>query len=108
MDSEIKLKVTLDENKVPETIQWSADHSDIKGDKPCNAFLLSIWDPKENNSLKIDLWTKDMLVDDMKQFYYQTLITMAETFETATGETKMKEQMMDFADYFAEKMGLKD
>lgn len=106
--SDIQIKVLLDEQKVPEQISWSAVDSGVDEDRACNAFLLSIWDPKENNTLRIDLWTKDMLVDDMKQFYHQTLITMAETFERATGETKMKEQMLDFADYFAEKMGLKE
>jgi len=106
--SDIQIKVLLDDQKVPEQISWSAVDSGVEEDRACNAFLLSIWDPKENNTLRIDLWTKDMLVDDMKQFYHQTLITMAETFERATGETKMKEQMLDFADYFAEKMGLKE
>ncbi|MBL0913556.1 MAG: gliding motility protein GldC [Bacteroidia bacterium] len=106
--SDIQLKVLLDDQKVPEKISWIAKDSGVDEDRACNAFLLSIWDPKENNTLRIDLWTKDMLVDDMKQFYHQTLITMAETFERATGETRMKEQMLDFADYFAEKMGLKE
>lgn len=106
--SDIQLKVLLDDQKVPEKISWVAKDSGVDEARACNAFLLSIWDPKENNTLRIDLWTKDMLVDDMKQFYHQTLITMAETFERATGETKMKEQMLDFADYFAEKMGLKE
>ena len=106
--SDIQIKVLLDDQKVPEQISWSAVDSGVEEDRACNAFLLSIWDTKENNTLRIDLWTKDMLVDDMKQFYHQTLITMAETFERATGETKMKEQMLDFADYFAEKMGLKE
>ncbi len=105
--SEIKIKVLLDDQRVPDKISWNAPGSGVDEDKACNAFLLSVWDPKENNTLRIDLWTKDMLVDDMKQFYHQTIITMAETFERATGETKMKEQMLDFADYFAEKMGLK-
>ena len=106
--SDINLKVLLDDQNIPEKISWNAKDSGIEEDKSANAFLLSIWDPKENNTLRIDLWTKDMLVDDMKIFYHQTLITMAETFERATGETKMKEQMLDFADYFAEKMGLKE
>ena len=56
----------------------------------------------------IDLWTKDMLIDDMKQFFHQTLISMANTFERATNEDKIVGDMKDFCDYFAEKMGLKE
>jgi gliding motility-associated protein GldC len=69
--------------------------------------MLSVWDSTENTTLKIDLWTKDMLVDDMKQFFHQTLISMANTLERATNEDKMAGDMRDFCDYFAEKMGLK-
>jgi hypothetical protein len=47
-----------------------------------------------------------MTVDEMKQFYYQAFITMSETFERATGEKEITTQMVDFAEYFAEKMGL--
>jgi gliding motility-associated protein GldC len=62
----------------------------------------------ENNTLRMDLWTKDMLVDEMKQFYHQTLLSMADTLERATGEDKMAGDMRDFAQYFAEKLKLVD
>ena len=55
----------------------------------------------------MDLWTKDMPVDEMKQFFHQTLLTMADSFETATNDHKMSETMRDFCDYFAEKLELK-
>ncbi|MBL4624756.1 MAG: gliding motility protein GldC [Flavobacteriales bacterium] len=102
--SDINFKVHLDENKVPEKIDWSA--SDVGEESSCNAMLVSLWDEKENNTLRIDLWTKEMTVDDMKRFFHQSIVTMADTFERATNEADMAEEMRAFGTTFAEKMGL--
>ena len=69
--------------------------------------MISVWDHKKKDTLRMDLWTKDMPVDDMKQFYHQTLVSMAESFERATDDAKMGATMKDFCDYFAEKLELK-
>jgi gliding motility-associated protein GldC len=69
--------------------------------------LLSIWDAKAKETLRIDLWTKDMPVDEMKIFFHQTLVAMTDTFQRATGDEKMAGAMTDFCDYFAEKLELK-
>lgn len=104
--SEIKIKVSLDENKVPEKLHWSADDGNIKN-KEAKALLLSVWDNKDKETYNINLWTKDMPVDEMKHFFYQTLVSMANSFETATNDEKMSATMRDFCDYFAEKLELK-
>lgn len=104
--SNINIKVTLDENQVPEDLSWSAEDGGVQNEK-AKAMLLSLWDPKEKETLRIDLWTKDMPLDDMKMFFHQTLVTMADTFERATQDDKMAETMRDFCDYFAEKLELK-
>ena len=104
--SEIKIKVGLDENKIPEKLSWSADDGNIKN-KPSKAMLLSVWDHKAKDTYKINLWTKDMPVDEMKQFFHQTLVSMADSFEMATNDDKMSATMRDFCDYFAEKLELK-
>ena len=66
--------------------------------------LLALWDEREQNTLRIDLWTKTMSVEDMKRFFHQNILTMADTFERATGEGRMAAQMRDFGAYFAEHM----
>ncbi|TXN36919.1 gliding motility protein GldC [Flagellimonas hymeniacidonis] len=104
--SEIKLTVGLDENRVPEELNWSAQDGGIQ-DEEAKAMMLSVWDSKNRESLKIDLWTKDMPVDEMKIFFHQTLVTMADTFMKATQDEKMTATMKDFCDYFAEKLELK-
>jgi gliding motility-associated protein GldC len=47
--------------------------------------------------MRIDLWTKEMPVDEMKIFFHQTLVAMSDTFHRATGDEKMAETMKDFA-----------
>ena len=103
--SEINIAVELDENKVPEKMNWQA--SDISNNpEPIKAFLLSMWDAKENNSLRIDLWTKEMSVDEMKFFFHQTLLTMADTYERSTGDKPLSEDLRDFCFYFAKKTNI--
>ncbi len=104
--SEITLRVGLDENRVPEELNWSAEDGGIDNEA-AKAMMLSVWDSKNKESLKIDLWTKDMPVDEMKIFFHQTLVTMADTFMKATQDKKMTATMKDFCDYFAEKLELK-
>ena len=103
--SEIKLKITVDENQLPHKIEWEAP--DANEGSICKSMMLALWDEKENNTMRIDLWTKDMPVDEMKQFFHQTLVAMADTFQRATADEKMSDTMRDFCDYFAEKMDLK-
>lgn len=102
--SEIKFTVSLDENNLPTAINWET--TDNKEIGECKSIMLSLWDAKENNTLRIDLWTKDMLVDEMKQFFHQSMLTMSDTLKRATGEEKIAEDMKDFCQYFAEKMDL--
>ena len=104
--SKITFKVGLDENKIPEEISWNAEDGGIKNE-PSKAIMLSVWDHKKKDTLRMDLWTKDMPVDEMKQFFHQTLVSMASSFERATDDQKMTATMRDFCDYFAEKLDLK-
>lgn len=104
--SEIKINVGLDENKVPEQISWTAEDGGVDNEE-AKAFFLSVWDGKAKESLRIDLWTKEMPVDEMKIFFHQTLVAMTDTFQRATQDSKMTDTMRDFTDYFAEKLELK-
>ena len=101
--SEIMVKVGLNENNLPLAMRWSAQDGNIE-EAQAKAMLLSLWDAENNNTMKIDLWTKDMSVEEMKQFFHQTLLTMADTFERATGEHLISEDLRDYCLHFAEKM----
>lgn len=103
--SEIRLQVGLDENRVPEALNWSAQDGGVE-DEEAMAMLLSVWDGRARESLKIDLWTKEMPVHDMKIFFHQTLLALSDTFYKATQDEKMTATMKDFCAYFAEKLEL--
>jgi gliding motility-associated protein GldC len=104
--SEIKIQIKLDENRVPEKLFWSAEEGGVDSEES-KAFMLSVWNSDDKATKCIELWTKDMPVDEMKIFFHQTLMSMTETFQRATGDEKMAATMKDFCDYFAEKLELK-
>ncbi|SHM46717.1 gliding motility protein GldC [Flavobacterium chilense] len=105
INSEIKFNIELDENRVPEKLTWSAQDGGVQAEE-AKAIMLSIWDSKAQETMRIDLWTKDMPVDEMKIFFHQTLVAMSDTFKRATDDEKMSDTMKDFCDYFAEKLEL--
>jgi gliding motility-associated protein GldC len=102
--AEIKLTIQLDDNNVPEQIVWESTDAQNKEAVAVKSLMLSVWDPNYQNAMRLDLWTKDMPVDEMKTFFYQTLMTMADTFERATGEKNIVEDLKDYCIHFAEKM----
>tara|TARA_R100000306_G_C4255526_1_gene82626 strand:+ start:50 stop:382 length:333 start_codon:yes stop_codon:yes gene_type:complete len=103
--SNITIQVALDENKIPEKLKWSAQDGGVENEE-AKAVFLNVWDHKNKEALRIDLWTKDMPLDDMKIFIHQTLNAMADTYQRATNDEKMSATMRDFCDYFAEKLEL--
>lgn len=104
--AEIKIHVALDDQNIPQDIRWESTDSQNKEALPCKAIYVSLWDHERQNTLRIDLWTKDMPVDEMKRFFYETLMTMADTFQKATGEENIVEDLRDYCAHFAEKMEL--
>ena len=102
----ISIEVTVDENKVPEKIIWSAPDGGVENEM-AQAMLLALWDGRNQETLRMDLWVKEMPVDQMKMFFHQTFLTMSDTYLRATQDEKMASTMKDFCDYFAEKINLK-
>jgi len=100
----ILLNVGLDDNQVPVDMHWEA--SDGGGSGTCKALMLALWDDKDENTMRIDLWDKEMSIYDMQRFFHQALLTMGDTYERATGQKEVAVEMRAFAQKFAEKMGL--
>jgi gliding motility-associated protein GldC len=105
--SDIKISIELDENRVPEKMAWTARDGGVANEE-AKAMLLSLWDPNQKDTVRIDLWTKDMPVDEMQQFFHQVLVGMTDSFKRATNDEKMADTMKDFTDYFAEHLNLKE
>ena len=93
---EIKFTVSLDENHIPEKIEWTASEGGGVSNEEIKAMMISVWEPKERIAKRVDLWTKDMMVDEMKYYHFQTLMTLADTLERSTGENVIAKKMRDF------------
>lgn len=104
--SEIQLKVFLDESNIPADITWFASDSQMQEPESCKAFMLSVFDEKSSESLRIDLWTKEMRQDEMDKFFFETFMTMADTYNRANQNEEIVKEMKDFAFRFGEKTGL--
>lgn len=102
----VKIDVGLDENNIPEEMQWTAPDGGVL-DMETKAMLLSFWDAEKQETLKMDLWVKDMPMDQMQLFFHQTLMSLSDTYYRATQDEKMTASMKDFCDFFAEKLALK-
>lgn len=101
--STIKIDVLLDPNRVPEQINWQASDSTAEHIQKAKAMCIAFWDGADKTAMRIDLWTKDMMVDEMADFYYQMLMTMADTFKRATQQQELTDDMKKFAKQFFDK-----
>lgn len=105
--SQITVDVALDESKVPENISWKATDSEADGDNDAAAMFLSFWDHVGKSALRIDLWTKDMTVDEMANFTYQTMMGIAETFKRATKDEELANGIRKFSEDFITRFNTK-
>lgn len=101
--STITIDVILDPNKVPEQINWQASDSTAEMKQKSKAMCLAFWDGADKTAMRIDLWTKDMMVDEMGDFFYQMMMTMADTFQRATNQNELSAEMKEFAKEFFKK-----
>src|SRR5260370_8030402 len=91
--SEIAFHVELDENNVPEKIKWDATDKPEAGFSDCKSISIALWDHLQKNTLRIDLWTKDMPVNEMKRFYIDCLGGLAQSILTSTGDELMAKEI---------------
>lgn len=102
-ESAIELRVGLDKDNIPTRIRWKAEGSpDTPDFKECKAMLLSVFDPEHLETLKIDLWTQKMQINEMDRFFYQTLRAMVDTYFKATKNKELTNAMYQFTEYFGE------
>lgn len=101
--SNITIEIELDDDKIPQHIQWVATDSSADMMQPAKSMMIAFWDGADKSALRIDLWTKDMMVDEMADFYYQTMMGMADTYLRATQQTELVNDMKTFAKDFYKK-----
>ncbi|HEV7349603.1 gliding motility protein GldC [Telluribacter sp.] len=91
--SDIHFSVELDNQNIPEKIFWEATDNPNEGINDTRAIAIAVWDHYHRGTLKIDLWTKDMEVFDMKRFYIEIMSGIADTLLTATNDKKMADSI---------------
>ena len=101
--STININVQLDAQKIPAEISWKASESTRNEYQKAKAMMLAFWDTSEKTALRIDLWTKDMMVNEMADFFFQTFMSMADTYERATHQQELVEDIKQFATVFYQK-----
>ncbi|MRM83237.1 gliding motility protein GldC [Riemerella anatipestifer] len=104
--TQITVNVELDENHIPEKMTWHAQDGGIEAQET-KATMISVWDDKTMEALRIDLWTKDMPVDHMKRFFHQILVSLGHTYQRATGEDDVAQWLEEKAEEFAVKSAIK-
>ena len=102
-ESNINITVQLDDDKVPQQISWSASGSTAEEPQEAKAMFIAFWDAIDKTAMRIDLWTKDMMVDEMADFYFQVFTTMADTFQRATKYSGLSNDIKSFAKEFHRK-----
>ena len=101
--SEIRFKIGLDKQNVPIDIKWQASDSKNQELRDCKSIMLSIWDAAQRETLKIDLWTNEMTTDEMHSHFFQTLLSLADSYHKATKNPYVKEEVKTFAEQLAKK-----
>lgn len=91
-NSKINFTIQLDQNNVPDKILWDATDKPEGGESETKAISVALWDHQQKNTLRIDLWTKDMPVMEMKRFYIDCLGGLAQSMLTATGDEVMSNE----------------
>ncbi len=103
--SRITIDVTTDENHVPVAMEWTAEDGGVNG-QSASAMALSMWNPKDYAAMRMDLWTKDMSVEEMRSFVVQTMMTLADTYERATSDKDHAKAIRGFTEELAKRIGV--
>jgi gliding motility-associated protein GldC len=100
--STIQFSIELDQNNVPERIHWDATDKPEDTPSDTKSISVSLWDSKQKNTMRIDLWTKDMPVDEMKRFYIECVGGIAQSVLSATGDERMAQEINSLCDRLVE------
>ena len=107
MKQTLKFEVELDENHLPVNIEMNASNG-VTNEGNIKALMISAWAAQTKETLRIDLWTKDMPINEMFIMYHQTMMGMAISLEKATGNEKLAGALRDYCEFFAEQTKIKE
>lgn len=91
--SEIRFSVELDDKNFIDKIFWRASDGPEPAMSEAKAVAMSVWDHANHETLRIDLWTQDMPMQDMKRLCLDTISGLADTVQAATGDEFIAQKM---------------
>ena len=106
-NSKLIFDLELDVNNVPQRITMNSSDKQAEG-VHLKSLMVAGWDSKTKETLRVDLWTKNMMVNEMFIMYHQTLMSMANTLEKSTGHDKLAGALRDYCEFFAEQTKIID
>ena len=95
-ETEIKFKIKLDDQNMPDKISWTATDGPQGDGDECKSIMIGMWDGIEKNTMRFDLWTKDMQVDEMHTHFFQLMLSLGDTYHRATGNPFVQEDIKQF------------
>src|SRR5690606_37780068 len=101
-NSEINFNIELDDQNVPEKIFWNATEKEYDGLAETKSISISLWDHLQKNTMRIDLWTKDMPLAEMKRFYIDMVGGLSQSLLNATGDEFMAHEMNNLCEKLVE------
>ncbi len=95
----ISINVTLDANQLPEEIVWEANN-DMAQPIHLKSLFVAGWDEANRTTATLSIWTKDLRKDEMQQTFVQSIMTLATSYEKATGDKGMVTALRKFIDNY--------
>ncbi len=99
ISKDIRIRVELDGKHIPEQILWTAQDAGPQ-DHEAKAMMLAFWDGESRNGVRIDLWTKEMTVEEMNLFVCQSLLALSDTLQRATQDARSSAKLAELARQF--------
>lgn len=98
--SKLEIEVGLDDQYIPERISWKSLDSNQPQPLEAKALLVSIFEKESLDTLKLDIWTKEMQVMEMDRFMFQTLNALCESYLKATNNVQLSNEFRSFVNHF--------
>lgn len=100
--STINFAIELDQNNIPDKIFWDATDKPDPGLSETKSISVALWDHIQKNTLRIDLWAKDMPVDEMKRFHIECLGGIAQSILSSTKDEFMANEINTLCEQLVE------
>lgn len=104
--SDISVRITLDEKRVPERIEWQASDAHQPNPVESKSVFLALLDKETLDTSTLFLWTKECQVAEMDRKIFYALTALTDGYFRSTQNAELANEMRRFVQYFGEKTGI--